>query len=473
MKPLSIKLRLSLLVSLLTVTIIVVVSVVSYVEQEESLLRNVDEILRAMGEGIAVVLDDPQDAESRKAELRSILGDPNGPSRTWCRIWADGNDSDWFVSGLTGGPHRDGFLDPPSEKRPRVGETSFLNVVDQTDQGKKAPYRALWMRRMREQTVVNVLVGRSSRHVYHELREFYRLLLIVGGSLTLLAFLAVPVLISWGLNPVAQASAQLGAITHKSLGQARQRSEIAPELKPFMAALDDMLGRLDQAMQQQGQFIADAAHELRTPVAVLKCALQTTNLQWRTAAEYKAGIEEALQDVERLERLVEQLLSLARLERPDRLRRSVRLRLDALLAELADVYDVRAARQNGRVIMAQTDAVWVRGDESELRQLFANLLDNALRYGPEGGTVTISMEDRPDGELAVSVHDQGGRIPNDALVHLFDRFYRVDSSRSQDSGGSGLGLPIAREIACRHGGDIEITSNPQTGTLVSVRLPRR
>lgn len=473
MKPLSIKLRLSLLVSLLTVTIIVVVSVVSYVEQEESLLRNVDEILRAMGEGIAVVLDDPQDAESRKAELRSILGDPNGPSRTWCRIWADGNDSDWFVSGLTGGPHRNGFLDPPSEKRPRVGETSFLNVVDQTDQGKKAPYRALWMRRMREQTVVNVLVGRSSRHVYHELREFYRLLLIVGGSLTLLAFLAVPVLISWGLNPVAQASAQLGAITHKSLGQARQRSEIAPELKPFMTALDDMLRRLDQAMQQQGQFIADAAHELRTPVTVLKCTLQTINLQRRTAAEYKTSIDEALLDVGRLERLVEQLLSLARLERPDGWCKPVRLRLDALLGEMVEMFDACAARQGGRVLLSPVGPTWVTGDENELRQLFRNLLDNALGYGPPGGTVRVWVENEADHAVVVRVHDEGGHIPPEALAHLFDRFYRVDSSRSQTSGGSGLGLAIAREIARRHKGEVEITSNARAGTVVSVSLPRR
>jgi len=470
MRPLSIKLRLSLLVSLLTVTIIVVVSVISYVEQEESLLRNVDEILRAMGEGIAAVLDDPQDADTRDAELQSILGDPRARSPAWCRIWVDGNDSDWFLSDLTN--PSGGVLDPPSQRRPAVGQASFFTVVDRTDRSGKTPYRALWMRRVWRQDVVNVLVGRSSRHVYHELREFYRLLLIVGGGLTLLAFLAVPLLISWGLRPVAQASAQLEAITHESLGRERQRSQIAPELKPFMTALDDMLGRLDQAMQQQGQFIADAAHELRTPVTVLKSALQTTNLQRRTAAEYKAGIEEALLDVERLERLVEQLLSLARLERPDRLRRAVHLRLDALLAEMVEVYDARAARQKGRVVMTQTGTVWVGGDESELRQLFANLLDNALRYGPAGGTVTVSLADGSDGEVVVSVHDDGGGIPNDALVHLFDRFYRVDSSRSQDFGGSGLGLAIAREIARRHKGDVEITSNPPTGTVVSVRLPR-
>lgn len=471
MRPVSIKLRLSLLVSLLTVTIIVIVSVISYVEQEESLLRNVDEILRVMGEGIAAVLDDPQDAETRDAELQSILGDPRAQNPAWCRIWVDGNDRDWFLSDLTN--PSSGVLDPPSQRRPAVGQTSFFTVVDRIDRSGKAPYRALWMRRVWRQDVVNVLVGRSSRHVYHELREFYRLLLIVGGGLTVLAFLAAPLLVSWGLRPVAQASAQLGAITHESLGRERQRSGIAPELKPFMTALDDMLGRLDQAMQQQGQFIADAAHELRTPVAVLKSALQTTNLQRRTAAEYKAGIEEALLDVERLERLVEQLLSLARLERPDRLRRAVHLRLDALLAEMVEVYDARAARQNGRVVMTQTGAVWVGGDESELRQLFANLLDNALRYGPAGGTVTVSLADGSDGEVVVSVHDDGGGIPNDALVHLFDRFYRVDSSRSQDFGGSGLGLAIAREIARRHKGDVEITSNPQAGTVVSVRLPRR
>ena len=473
MKPLSIKLRLSLLVSLLTLTIIIVVSVVAYVELQESLLKNIDEVLRAMGEGIVATLDEHEHAASRDAEFRSIIGNRNSRGSAWCRIWIDGRGNDLFASDLPEEVQREPLFNPPSTEQPKVGENTLFNVVGSTEHGKANPYRAIWMRRVQDEEVVNVLVGRSSHNVYHELGEFYRLLLFVGAGLTLFAFLAVQAVISWGLSPVAQAGAQLQAITHKSLGQTRERSEIAPELKPFMAALDDMLARLDQAMQQQGQFIADAAHELRTPVAVFKSTLQTICLQRRTAAEYEESINEALLDVARLERLVEQLLSLARLERPEMLHSQVRFRLDALLAETLETFDGQAARQNGRVVLAPTDAVWVQGDESELRQLFGNLLDNALRYGPPGGTVRVAVENGADGEIVVSVHDEGGHIPANALAHLFDRFYRVDASRAQTSGGSGLGLAIAREIARRHEGDIKITSNPRAGTVVSVHLPRR
>jgi two-component system, OmpR family, heavy metal sensor histidine kinase CusS len=473
MKPVSIRLRLSLLVSLLTLTIILVVSVVAYVELEESLLGNVDEILRAMGEGIVATLDEHEDADSREAEFQSIIGNGHSGDSAWCQIWMDGNEKDLFSSGLSNHPRRELLLERLPEEQPDVGETSFFNVVGENERDKKHSYRAIWIRRVQEGEAVNVLVGRSSHYVSHELTEFYQLLLIVGASLTLLAFLLTPVLISWGLRPIAQAGTQLQTITHKSLKQERGGAATVPELKPFMAALDDMLARLDEAMRQQEQFIADAAHELRTPVAVAKSTLQTTKLQRRTVAEYEESIDETLQDVGRLEQLIEQLLSLARLETPEKLRTSVDVRLDAVLGEMAGVFDVRMAQQNGRVIFSEAASTWVRGDENELKQLFSNLLDNVLRHGPRGGTVRVKLEDEADNRVTVSIRDEGGQIPPDAVAHLFDRFYRVDSSRSQASGGSGLGLAIAREIARRHGGDIEIVSDLQTGTTASVHLPRR
>ena len=321
MKPLSIKLRLSLLVSLLTFAIILVVSIVAYVEVQESLLRNVDEILRAMGEGITATLDEHENPEFREAEFRSIIGDGNSRGSAWSRIWMDGSERDLLASGLSDNVDRALFLDPPLEEQPDIGESSFFNIIRDTDRDRKNQYRVIWMRRLQEQGIVNVLVGRSSYYVYHELAEFYQLLLVVGTSMTLLVFFVlVPMLISWGLRPVAQAGAQLQAITHRSLKQDRERSEIIPELKPFTVALDEMLARLNEAMRQQEQFVTDAAHELRTPVTVAKSTLQTTRLQPRTVAEYQESIDESLQDIGRLEQLIEQLLSLARLEGMDKLR---------------------------------------------------------------------------------------------------------------------------------------------------------
>ena len=472
MKPMSIRLRLSLLASLLTFAIIVVVSVVAYVELEESLLANVDEILRAMGEGVFATLDEHESREARETELRSIVGDRQSGDAGWYRVWVDGSDQDLFASDPASDFREERFLRPPAEGKPDLGEASFFNLYGDTDSGEKSPSRAIWMRRVLGQNVVNVLVARSSHYVYHELSEFYWLLLIVGASLTLLTFLVVPVLVSWGLHPIKRAGSQLQTITHRSLRRGQEQSETVSELKPFIAALDDMLTRLDAAMRQQEQLIADAAHELRTPIAILKSTLQTTKLQRRSVAEYEESLEETLQDVGRLEHLIEQLLSLARLERPDKLRKPVDVRLDALLGETVEIFDARAVQQNGRVILSKTGSAWVRGDENELKQLFGNLLENALRHGPRGGTVRVALEDGADSRVTVSVRDEGGQIPPDALAHLFDRFYRADVSRSQKSGGSGLGLAIAREITHRHGGDIDISSNPQFGTVVTVRLPK-
>ena len=473
MKPLSIKLRLSLLVSLITLAVILTVSIVAYVELEESLLDNVDEVLRAMGEGVVAAFEEKHEPEARAAAFRSILGSRDVRDPAWYRIWMDGSDQDLVAGELPADPYRELFLHPPDDAQPEVGKSSFFNIISDVDQDRKQACRAVWVRRVFEQHVVNILVGRSSHYVYHELSEFYRLLLIVGSGLMLLAFLLVPVLVFWGLSPITRASAQLQMITHKSLGQNRMfGAETAPELRPFVAALEDMLGRLDKAMRRQEQFIADAAHELRTPVAVVKSTLQTARLLHRTASEYEQNIDETLEDIGRLERLIEQLLSLARLERPERPHKPVRLHLNALLAETVGMFEAQAVQQNGRIVFSGAGAVWVRGDENEMRQLFSNLLDNALRHGPPGGMVRVTLENKADNGVTVSVHDEGGHIPPDALVHLFDRFYRVDSSRSQTSGGSGLGLAITREIVRRHAGDIEMTSDPESGTLVVVHLPK-
>ena len=471
MKPLSIKLRLSLLTSLLTLAIILVVSVVAYIEVQESLLRNIDEILRAMGEGIVATLDEHEDPDLREAEFRAIVGDGAAEGGTWCRIWAEDSEQDLLVSDLSGHIDRALLMEPPAARRPDVGVSAFFNVVGSVHLDKNYRYRVIWMRRLQDREVVNVLVGRSSHYVHHELTEFYQLLLVVGIGLTLLAFLLTPILISLGLRPVAQAGAQLQTITSKNLGRERTTSEIVPELKPFIAALDSMLARLDQAMRQQERFVADAAHDLRTPVAVIKSTLQTIRLQPRNTTEYEQGIDESLQDLARIERLIEQLLSLARLEGTDE-PPTAKVCLNVLLDEAVRTFETRAAQHGGRIIFAKSPVIWVRGDDGQLRQLFDNLLDNALRHGPVGGTVCVQMEDGTDDSVTVSVHDEGGQVPSEVLARLFERFYRVDSSRAQASGGSGLGLAIVREIVGRHDGEVQITSDPQTGTRVAVRLPK-
>jgi len=150
---------------------------------------------------------------------------------------------------------------------------------------------------------------------------------------------------------------------------------------------------------------------------------------------------------------------------------STEIPLGALLRGLAESFDAKASARGGRVVCGKLLDLRVRGNEEALALLFGNILDNAVRHGPAGGTVRIWLRGDGNQHVTVCVHDEGGNISPEALSRLFDRFYRVDSSRAQATGGSGLGLAIAREIARRHGGDIEIESAHVSGTRVSVRLP--
>jgi len=458
------------MMSLLTLVIITVLSVAAYIEFEESLLRNIDATLRAMGEGVRAELDEQDTREHREAELQAITGRGDSNYHARYRIWVEQNNEDMFVSDPPDDPFMQLLLRPPAKERPDVDALSLFSITDEVGLG---TFRAIWMRYAGQQQVVNILVARSSGYVYHELGEFLRLLLLLGGSVTLLALLLVPMIISWGLRPIAYAGRQLEQITHRSLWQEnRVMGDVPIELRPFKTALDGMLVRLDKAMRQQEQLTADSAHELRTPLAIAKSTLQSLRMQPRQAAEYEEGVDDALQDIERMERLVGQLLTLARLDAVDEVSNAAEVRLDILLESLTEVFDNRAAQQGASEIYVSGAAASVQGDETELRQLFSNLVDNALRYGPPKGVVRITLEDGPGAWVTARVHDDGGSIPPEHLPHLFDRFYRVDPSRSQTCGGTGLGLAIARQIVQRHHGHISITSDSQTGTSVVIQLPR-
>jgi signal transduction histidine kinase len=247
---------------------------------------------------------------------------------------------------------------------------------------------------------------------------------------------------------------------------------VPKELRPFVRALNDMLERLNNVLQRQKQFTSDAAHELRTPLAGAKSTLQAAQMHQRQPDEYKRAIHDALEDVTRMERLIGQLLALARMDEVGGQTITGEVQLDVLLGELADNYHEKAKRSGGKVIFENSSVATVRGDLDELVRLFSNVLDNAVRYGPPGGTVRIALKCEPDNYATVCVHDSGGNIPPETLPRLFDRFYCVDHSRCNSTGGAGLGLAIAQEIVRRHNGDISITSSPDSGTLVSIRLTR-
>jgi len=468
MTSLSLKWRVSLWVSTVLVAVIITISIVAHIEFEESHLRHIDQILTAMVNGIVASLDSHWDKEKLTEEVRMVTGRSDRNSSTLYRIWVDGSTANLLVSDGPDSERGRWLHELQAQSSPAQEQYAFMSIGIPGDE-----YRAVWTRHKIDEDIINIVVADSSHFTYHEMREFLRLLFILGGSLILGSVAATMWTVRCGLRPIAMTAERLDRISRPNVGKALfDNLKIPEELHPFVQALRDMLIRLDKVLQQQKQFTSDAAHELRTPLALAKSTLQAAQMHQRQTDEYRQAIDDTLEDIGRMEHLTEQLLVLARMDEVSEYTATGEVQLDVLLRELAETYGEKMKLSGGKVILEEPPVMTIRGDLDDLIRLFSNVLHNATKYGPPDGTIRITLRCGPDSYAMVCFHDEGGNIPPESLPHLFDRFYRVDHSRSSSTGGAGLGLAIAREIARRHNGDISITSNAGSGTLVCIRLAR-
>ncbi len=245
------------------------------------------------------------------------------------------------------------------------------------------------------------------------------------------------------------------------------------EMTRLVRTFNNMLARLDSTFQAQRQFVADSSHELRSPLTVIKVNLELLR-KARSEEDRQIAAAAIEQETARMTRLVENLLFLAQMEAaPMRSAQPVLREPVELDSLLLTVY--QQARTIGRahhISLAHEDVVTVQGDRDQLQQLLLNLVDNAIKYTPAGGTITLGLYSE-GGWARLEVADSGIGIPADDLPHIFDRFYRSDKARSRTMGGAGLGLAIVREVAEAHGGRVEVFSTPGQGTLFRVWLPHQ
>jgi heavy metal sensor kinase len=468
MTSLSLKWSISLWISAVLIAVIATISIVAYIEFEEFYLRSIDQILKAMANGIVSSLDTSPNKEKWTEEVNKVTGRSDENPSTLYRIWLDGSSDDLIASDEPDSEYGRWLHELSEQNKPLIEQSNFLNFGLPHNE-----YRAVWMRHKINGDIVNIVVAGTSHFTYHELYEFLRLLLVLGASLIIGSIVATMWTVRCGLLPIDMTAERLQDITRPNIGEVIfDYKKVPRELRPFVEALNDMLSRLDRVLQQQKQFTSDAAHELRTPLSLAKSTLQAAQIHERQPAEYRQAINDSLEDIARMEHLIEQLLVLARLDEVDRATATEEVQLDVLLRELAELYGKKMECSGGKVIFEEPPETAIQGDLDELIRLFSNVLDNAVKYGSPDGTIRLSLECEPDGYATICIHNEGGNIPPDTLPHLFDRFYRADPSRSKSTGGAGLGLAIAREIARRHNGDISITSSPDSGTLVCIRLAR-
>lgn len=290
----------------------------------------------------------------------------------------------------------------------------------------------------------------------------------------LLAALGGHVLVRKSLAPVAEMGARADAIEASSLD--RRLPVLADdEFGRLARAFNRLLGRLERSFAQQRRFMADASHELRTPVAIVRGEAEVALSQpHRPAEAYREALSIVHDEGRRLTRIVEDLFMLARADTGRHPHASTEFYLDETVADSARAVRTLASRRGLAVRCETGDEMPFRGDETLISRMLVNLLDNAIKHTPSGGEVALRAV-RENGDYRVTLTDTGTGIPPEAQPHVFDRFFRADPARSRvaegDGSGAGLGLSIARWIAESHGGRLDLVRSDASGSTFEISLP--
>lgn len=300
----------------------------------------------------------------------------------------------------------------------------------------------------------------------------FRRLLYLGLPLFLtLAALGGYWMSSRALGPVDEIIRAARGISITSLSSRLAVPKTGDELERLASTLNEVLGRLEASFHRITQFTADASHELRTPISLMRTNAEITLRKSRPEAEYRAALSEILGESEKLSVLVEQLLDLARADSGLTAFRLVRTNLaEAMDQAYRKVRVLADAKQLNASEHLPSEPIWIQGDLAALERLFLIFLDNAIKYTAPGGQIEMHLTAH-DGVAEAEVLDTGIGISPDAIPHIFERFYQADRSRSRENGGSGLGLAIGQWIAQTHGGSIAVESQISEGTSFRLRFP--
>jgi heavy metal sensor kinase len=287
-------------------------------------------------------------------------------------------------------------------------------------------------------------------------------LAVAGGVAYLLARKA--------LAPVEQLRRRAQEITAERLDRRLPVARPGDELGDLAATINDMIERLERSFAEVRRFTADASHELRTPLTAIRTEAEVALARSTLPPEQQHLLGSILEECERLTRLTDQLLTLSREDAGVARAPCAAVDLSALVAGVVETMRPLAEARGLSLRAEVAAAVRALGDGGRLRQVFYNVLDNAIKYTPEGGQIEVRVGARGS-DAVVVVRDTGVGIAAEHLPRVFDRFYRVDRARSREQGGTGLGLSISRSIVTAHGGRIDLDSVPGRGTTCTVVLP--
>ena len=317
-----------------------------------------------------------------------------------------------------------------------------------------------------------VLLAAESLHsVKSELGVVRHVLFLALPLIVLIAGAGGFLLATKNLAPVRWMAEQARSITDKNLHNRLDIGAANEELMMLADSFNELLSRLDRSFETMRRFVADASHELRTPIAVIRGEADVALDHERDPAEYRESLAVIQDEARRLTRLIDDLLNLARADAGHVNLHVEEFYVNDLLAECSRSIQAKASAKKINLEYRCPEDVAYCGDQELIRRLVLNLLENAIRYTPEGGRVQLNVEDSAR-DLCIQVADTGRGIPPEIATHVFERFYRGDQARSRQNGGFGLGLSIVKWIAESHHGSVELTSEPGLGSTFTVLLHR-
>jgi heavy metal sensor kinase len=314
-----------------------------------------------------------------------------------------------------------------------------------------------------------IQMGTHLKYVRKSLSNFKSNILAVLPILLILGTLGGWFLARKSLSPIGYIASKAQSITSQNLSERLTPRGTDDEMDDLIRTINGMIARLETSFQRMAEFTADASHELKTPICAMRGEAEILLSKGREAEEYQEGLAHFIEQFDHLNQMINDLILLSKSDSSQGELKMVPLRLDLLIKNIGGLFQGLAEQKNISFIIGPFQDVMVMGNKMRLQQLFTNLIDNAIKFTPEG-TVRITMEKNEEVVL-IKIKDTGIGIPKGEQERIFKRFYRVDKSRSRETGGVGLGLSIAEWIAYAHHGKIEVKSEVNQGSTFTIYLP--
>ena len=314
-----------------------------------------------------------------------------------------------------------------------------------------------------------IQLGTQLHYVKRNLSHFRDNILIALPIILVFGTLGGWVLARRSLSPIGYIAVKAQSITSQNLSERLIVRGTGDEMDDLIRTINAMIARLESSFKRMAEFTADASHELKTPLCAMRGEAEVLLLKERKAEEYQEGLAHFIEQFDHLNQMINDLILLSKLDTTEVALKMAPLRLDLLIKDLCNFFQVLAEQKNIALEIGTLEEVTVIGDKIRLQQLFTNLIDNAIKYTMQGAIRVAAKKD--EDAVAIKIVDTGMGIPEEEREKIFKRFYRMDKSRSRETGGVGLGLSIAEWVVHAHHGRIEVDSEINRGSTFTVYLP--